>query len=51
MSYNYNRTPPRDERILELHSKLRFWRRLCAMLGTLLLACATVIVLAYFKLP
>lgn len=38
-------------RCVVLHSKLRFWKRLCAMLGTLLLACAIVIVLAYAKLP
>ena len=38
-------------RVLELHGELRFWKRLCAMLGTLLLACAIVIVLQYLKLP
>lgn len=35
----------------ELRLRVRFWRRLCAMLGTLLLACAIVIVLQYLKLP
>lgn len=35
----------------ELRSALKFWKRLCAMLATLLLACAIVIVLAYLKLP
>lgn len=34
-----------------LHKEIKFWKRLCAMLGTLLLACAIVIVLQYLKLP
>jgi len=50
MSYN-TRTQARHERFRELHAKLRFWKRLCAMLATLLLACAIVIALAYCKLP
>jgi hypothetical protein len=35
----------------QLRAQVKFWKRLCAMLATLLLACAVVIVLAYFKLP
>lgn len=35
----------------ELRSALTFWKRLCAMLATLLCACAIVIVLQYLKLP
>lgn len=48
---SYNRTQPQHERIRALHSQLRFWKRLCALFGTLLLACAIVIVLQYLKLP
>jgi hypothetical protein len=38
-------------RVRQLCSDVRFWKRVCAMLATLLLACAIVIALAYYKLP
>lgn len=38
-------------RVRLLCAEALFWKRLCAMLATLLLACAIVIVLAYLKLP
>jgi hypothetical protein len=49
MSYTTEETWRR--RAALLYGELLFWKRLCAMLGTLLLACAIVIVLQYLKLP
>jgi hypothetical protein len=48
MSYN---STDQQARVRQLCADVKFWKRLCAMLGTLLLACAIVIALAYFKLP
>jgi hypothetical protein len=50
MSYN-SAEQILQARVRQLCADVRFWKRACAMLATLLLACAIVIALAYSKLP
>jgi hypothetical protein len=50
MSYNTTERQLQS-RIRELHCVIRRWRAIALLLGTLLLACAIVVVLQYAKLP
>jgi hypothetical protein len=50
MSYNSTERELRL-RIRDLHCVIRHWRAIALLLGTVLLACAIVIVLQYAKLP